>query len=69
MKTAVDTARTSSWALVFSDFKEITKARLAISVVFSSIAGYLLGAEQSDLGPFIVAGFWGLLYGRGLKCL
>jgi len=28
-----------------SDFKEITKMRLAISVVFSSVAGYFLGAE------------------------
>jgi heme o synthase len=28
------------------DFKEITKAGLAISVVFSSIAGYLLGVED-----------------------
>ncbi|MFB9078746.1 heme o synthase [Flavobacterium procerum] len=33
---------------IFLDFKEITKAGLAISVLFSSIAGYLLGvnAEQ-----------------------
>ncbi|MCL9804844.1 heme o synthase [Flavobacterium amniphilum] len=31
---------------VFVDFKEITKAGLAISVVFSSIAGYLLGVDQ-----------------------
>ncbi len=30
---------------VLSDFKEITKMRLAVSVVFSSVAGYFLGAE------------------------
>jgi protoheme IX farnesyltransferase len=30
----------------FSDFKEITKAGLAVSVVFSSIAGFLLGIEH-----------------------
>lgn len=30
----------------FVDFKEITKAGLAISVVFSSIAGYLLGVDE-----------------------
>jgi protoheme IX farnesyltransferase len=59
MKTAVDTARTSSWALGFSDFKEITKARLAISVVFSSIAGYLLGAEQLTLMPLLLLAFGG----------
>ncbi len=59
MKTAVDTARTSSWALVISDFKEITKARLAISVVFSSIAGYLLGAEHLTLVPLLMLAFGG----------
>jgi protoheme IX farnesyltransferase len=30
----------------FTDFKEITKAGLAVSVVFSSIAGFLLGIEE-----------------------
>lgn len=30
---------------IFKDFKEITKAGLAISVLFSSIAGYLLGFD------------------------
>jgi heme o synthase len=30
---------------IISDFKEITKMRLSLSVVFSSLAGYLLGAE------------------------
>lgn len=30
------------------DFKEITKLRLSVSVVFSSIAGYFLGAESVD---------------------
>ena len=32
---------------IFQDFKEITKAGLAISVLFSSIAGYLLGFSTS----------------------
>lgn len=31
-------------ASVWSDFKEITKVRLSLSVVFSSMAGYFLGA-------------------------
>ena len=35
---------------LFADFVAITKARLAISVVFSSVAGYLLGF--SELNPF-----------------
>ena len=30
----------------FKDFVEITKARLAISVVFSTLAGYLLGIDS-----------------------
>lgn len=34
----------------FADFKEITKAGLAISVVFSSLVGYLLGFSQNH--PF-----------------
>ncbi|WP_167598138.1 heme o synthase [Leeuwenhoekiella sp. ZYFB001] len=33
---------------IWIDFKEITKMRLAISVVFSSMAGYLLGAYTID---------------------
>ncbi|TQI71892.1 protoheme IX farnesyltransferase [Gramella sp. Hel_I_59] len=35
-------------ASILSDFKEITKMRLAISVVFSSVAGYFLGADSID---------------------
>ena len=35
---------------IFADFKAITKAGLAISVLFSSIAGYLLGFN--DANPF-----------------
>ncbi|MEO2128013.1 MAG: UbiA family prenyltransferase, partial [Christiangramia sp.] len=38
----------TSSASILSDFKEITKMRLAISVVFSSVAGYFLGAETID---------------------
>ena len=37
------TASTFSLKQIAIDFKEITKAGLAVSVVFSSIAGYLLG--------------------------
>lgn len=40
------TTTTFSLKSVFVDFKEITKAGLAISVVFSSIAGYLLGVDN-----------------------
>lgn len=36
---------TLSFQSIFKDFKEITKAGLAVSVLFSSIAGYLLGFD------------------------
>ena len=46
MKTITGTSKkTHTIALLFDDFKQITKAGLSISVVFSSVAGYLLGAE------------------------
>lgn len=44
------TKNTFSLKSIFTDFKEITKAGLAISVLFSSIAGYLLGVN--DEHPF-----------------
>ncbi|MEN8788341.1 MAG: heme o synthase [Flavobacteriaceae bacterium] len=59
MKTVVGTAKTNSWALIFSDFKEITKARLALSVVFSSIAGYFLGADQIEWTAILLLAFGG----------
>lgn len=45
--------------MIFTDFKEITKAKLAVSVVFSSIAGYFLGAYQIDLSSLFLLGFGG----------
>ncbi|MBC5837138.1 heme o synthase [Flavobacterium muglaense] len=44
------TTNTFSLKTIFLDFKEITKAGLAISVLFSSIAGYFLGID--DQNPF-----------------
>ncbi|MEO7977308.1 heme o synthase [Flavobacterium sp.] len=44
------TQNTFSLKSIFLDFKEITKAGLAISVLFSSIAGYLLGVNEEH--PF-----------------
>jgi len=40
-QTTIISERPTSWLL----FKEITKFRLSISVLFSSVAGYFLGAE------------------------
>lgn len=51
MKAALNaTGNPVSPKSIFTDFKEITKAGLAISVLFSSIAGYLLGFD--DAHPF-----------------
>ena len=58
MKSATGTL-SKSWALVFSDFKELTKVRLAFSVVFSSIAGYFLGAYQLDVLSIFLLAFGG----------
>lgn len=44
---------------VISDFKEITKIRLSLSVVFSSIAGYLLGADTVSFHTLILLAFGG----------
>ena len=50
---------------LFADFVAITKARLAVSVVFSSMAGYLLGV--SDVHPFSWVTF--ILLGIGGYCM
>ena len=51
MSTALNaTQHRFSLKSIFTDFKEITKAGLAISVLFSSIAGYLLGFDENH--PF-----------------
>ncbi len=44
---------------IISDFKEITKIRLSVSVVFSAIAGYLLGAIEVDVYTLILLAFGG----------
>lgn len=59
MKTAIGAAKNSGISLFFADFKEITKARLAFSVVFSSIAGYFLGADQIEFFPLLLLAFGG----------
>ena len=59
MKTAVSSTKSSALALIFDDFKEITKARLAISVVFSSIAGYFLAAYEIQWVQVLLLAFGG----------
>ncbi|WP_418512902.1 heme o synthase [Corallibacter sp.] len=54
-KTITSTARPS----LISDFKEITKIRLSVSVVFSSLAGYLLGVETVNYQTLILLALGG----------
>jgi len=44
---------------IWTDFKEITKMGLSISVVFSSVAGYFLGAETIDITTLLLLCFGG----------
>ena len=53
------TASTKVTPSVFSDFKEITKMGLALSVVFSSVAGYLLGADTVSIKVLLLLAFGG----------
>ena len=55
------TINTFSIKSIFTDFKEITKAGLAVSVLFSSIAGYLLGFNVEN--PFSWNTFFLLVFG------
>lgn len=59
MKSAVGSVKNTSLSVILSDFKEITKAKLAVSVVFSSIAGYFLGAYEVSLVSLLLLTFGG----------
>ncbi|MDG1571005.1 heme o synthase [Robiginitalea sp. M366] len=54
MKSAAGTVQASRLQLVYADFKTLTKAKLAVSVVFSAVAGYLLGAQGIALKPILL---------------
>jgi len=43
----------------FINFFELTKARLAISVVFSSLAGYLIASDSFDLSTVLLLALGG----------
>ncbi|MBN4046918.1 protoheme IX farnesyltransferase [bacterium AH-315-P13] len=53
------TSSSFSIGLIISDFKEITKMRLSLSVVFSSLAGYLLGADTVSFYTLLLLAFGG----------
>ena len=60
MKTAFSTSlKTTPLTAVIDDFKQITKVRLAMSVTFSSTAGYLLGADVIAIKTLLLLSFGG----------
>jgi protoheme IX farnesyltransferase len=59
MKSVTGTIKNTSFSAALADFKEITKVRLAVSVVFSSIAGYFLGAYELNLYSILLLAFGG----------
>lgn len=59
MNSSVGEANKFSLTLIISNFKEITKAKLAVSVVFSSIAGYFLGTSEINIISIILLAIGG----------
>ncbi len=56
----IEGATTHPTSLFWTDLKALTKVRLALSVVFSALAGYMLGAESykaQELVLLLVGGF------------
>jgi protoheme IX farnesyltransferase len=50
-----------SFAMVVSDFKQLTKFGLSLSVVFSSLAGYLLAAKEINFVTLLLLAIGGYL--------
>ncbi len=61
MKSTVITENKKSMQVLISDFKQLTKVGLSLSVVFSSVAGYLLAVDvvnYSTLFLLSIGGFF-----------
>lgn len=59
MALSTTSNRAVSFALLVDDFKQITKVGLTLSVVFSSLMGYLLGAEVFSLKEVLILSIGG----------
>ena len=55
----LQTPKESAISIFIDDIKQLTKVRLAVSVVFSSIAGYFLAADSPILIDVILLAFGG----------
>ncbi len=51
----------ASFSAIYSDFKQLTKVGLSLSVVFSSLAGYLLAVDKIQLPILAVLAIGGYL--------
>ena len=54
-------AQKVNFSAVFSDFKLLTKVGLSLSVVFSSLAGYLLAVEEIQISILVLLAIGGYL--------
>jgi protoheme IX farnesyltransferase len=61
MYTAVISDTKTSMKTIISDFKELTKVGLSLSVVFSSVAGYLLAVETVNFFTLFLLALGGFL--------
>lgn len=59
--TSNSTNNKVSFTSVFNDFKQLTKVGLSLSVVFSSLAGYLLAVEKIELSILALLAIGGYL--------
>ena len=55
------THKNMNFTLIYRDFKQLTKVGLSLSVVFSSLAGYLLAAEEIKALTLILLAIGGYL--------
>ncbi|WP_272150787.1 heme o synthase [Tenacibaculum aiptasiae] len=59
MSTVSSVNTKTSLKSVFNDFKQLTKVGLSVSVVFTSITGYLLGAENINYTTILLLAIGG----------
>jgi protoheme IX farnesyltransferase len=59
--TSNSNSKTMNFNAIFQDFKQLTKFGLSLSVVFSSLAGYLLAAEEIKISILILLAIGGYL--------
>jgi protoheme IX farnesyltransferase len=59
MESTVISDNKTSMKIIISDFKQLTKVGLSLSVVFTSIAGYLLAIEDVDYFVLFLLGLGG----------